>query len=83
MNLLTGGSITVRSIRTALQALAGFTVGLFVTIWAVPGVPEATIQYVTDNALKGLIAGGVSSGVITFAWLKLIEVYRQNQEKAK
>lgn len=57
-----------RGIRTSLQAASGFILGLFTTIWAVPGVPVAVMHYLTNNALALAVAFGISSGVIAFVW---------------
>jgi hypothetical protein len=57
-----------KGIRTALQAIVGALVGLVVVVWAVPGVPEAVIEYATTNLVPLLLAIGIPSGVV--AWLQ-------------
>jgi hypothetical protein len=58
----------VKGIRTALQAIAGVVIGYLVFIWAVPGVPAATINFASTHILPLLIAAGVPSGVVAFVW---------------
>lgn len=58
----------VRGIRTAIQAVIGAFVGLVVTVWAVPGVPEAVGAYLLDNFIPVAIAVGVPSGIAAFVW---------------
>lgn len=55
-----------RGLRTALQAFAGIALGLFTTVWAVEGVPEAVMNYMSDQAL--LLAGtsSVFAGLIGY-----------------
>lgn len=62
----------VKGLRTGLQAVAGFVVGLFVTVWAVPGVPEAVTQYLLDNWAILLASLGLSTGIFAglVAWLQ-------------
>jgi hypothetical protein len=57
-----------KGIRTALQAIVGALVGLVVVVWAVPGVPEAVIDYATTNLVPLLLAIGIPSGIV--AWLQ-------------
>lgn len=57
-----------KGLRTAAQAMVGFIVGLFVYVWAVPGVPEAVINYLSDNWLPLLLATGVPAGAV--AWVQ-------------
>lgn len=58
----------VKGIRTAIQAIIGILVGYVVFIWAVPGVPAATIQYVSSNIVPLLVTAGLPSGLVAFAW---------------
>ncbi len=61
-------SATGRGIKTALQAVVGSLVGLVVTVWAVPGVPEAVFDYVQKNLVQILLMVGIPSGVASFVW---------------
>lgn len=65
---MTNDSALARGIRTAIQAFLGFLVGLFATIWAVPGVPAATLGYLQSNSLQLAIYFGIPAGVVAFAW---------------
>lgn len=53
----------VKGIRTAIQALAAFVVGLFVTVWAVPGVPDAITQYLLAHWMELVASLGLSTGL--------------------
>lgn len=57
-----------KGIRTALQAIVGALIGLIVVVWAVPGVPEAVIEYATTNLVPLLLAVGIPAGLI--AWVQ-------------
>ena len=60
---------TRNSIEVALKALVGFVSGLVVVIWAVPGVQEAVVDYVTKNWMQVALAVGIPSaftGLINF-----------------
>ena len=61
-------SATGRGLKTAVQSIFGFIVGLCVVIWAVPGVPEAIISYVQHNIVQVLLMVGVPSGLTSFVW---------------
>ncbi|MEC5150858.1 hypothetical protein [Cryobacterium sp. GrIS_2_6] len=58
----------VKGIRTAVQAIVGIVIGYIVFIWAVPGVPAATIQYISSNIVPLLVTAGLPSGLVAFAW---------------
>lgn len=61
-----------KGIRTAFQAMAGFVLGLVAYVWAVPGVPEAVVSYLSQNWLPMLLVAGVPAGAV--AWVQnLIE----------
>ena len=62
---------TGKGLRTALQAVVGVLVGLVAVVWAVPGVPEAVTQYLTDNVLQIALIVGVPSGLVAFIQNKL------------
>lgn len=65
-----------RGLRTALQAIIGAFVGLFLAIWAVPGVPEAVTKYISDNLAIVLLTVGVPSGVASYIW----NIFRKDVE---
>jgi hypothetical protein len=58
----------VKGVRTGIQSIIGAVVGLIVVVWAVPGVPEAVVQYLQTYWLPILLAIGVPSGFV--AWLQ-------------
>lgn len=58
----------VKGVRTGIQAMIGSIIGLIAVVWAVPGVPEAVIDYLQVNWLPILLAVGVPSGFV--AWLQ-------------
>lgn len=73
-NILQKDNAAGRGVRTGLQAAIGFVSGLFVVVWAVPGVPEAIGDYVTKNLASFLAMIGIPSamsGVVGFIWSKL------------
>lgn len=60
-----------RGVRTGIQALIGFVVGLIAAVWAVPGVAEAAWTYVTANLTNVLVLVGlpsVATGVVSWIW---------------
>lgn len=60
-----------RGFRTAIQALIGLFVGLVLTVWAVPGVPEAVTSYITSNisVILGIVGiSSASTGVVSWIW---------------
>ncbi len=61
-------SSTGRAIKTFLQALIGFAIGLVLVVWAVPGVPEAVVQYVQNNFVQVLLTAGIPAGITSFVW---------------
>lgn len=61
-------SSTGRALKTAVQAAIGFIVGLFVVVWAVPGVPDAVAAYAKDNLVPVALAFGIPSGIASFVW---------------
>jgi hypothetical protein len=68
MKLPNQDSATGRALKTAAQAAIGFVTGLAFVVWAVPGVPEAVINYVKDNIVQVMIFVGVPSGITSFVW---------------
>lgn len=57
-----------KGVRTAVQAIVGALIGLVVVVWAVPGVPEAVVEYLKSNAVPVLLAIGIPSGIV--AWVQ-------------
>lgn len=57
-----------KGVRTALQAIAGSLIGLVTVVWAVPGVPEAVVEYAQTNWLPILLSIGIPSGLV--AWIQ-------------
>lgn len=57
-----------KGVRTALQAIVGALIGLVLVVWAVPGVPEAVIEYAKTNLVPLLLVIGIPSGFV--AWLQ-------------
>ena len=58
----------VKGVRTGLQSMVGAIIGLIVVVWAVPGVPEAVVNYLQSYWLPILLSIGVPSGFV--AWLQ-------------
>ena len=59
---------TGKGIRTGLQAVIGSLIGLVAVVWAVPGVPEAVVEYAKSNWLPLLLTVGIPSGLV--AWFQ-------------
>lgn len=57
-----------KGVRTALQTIVGALIGLVLVVWAVPGVPEAVIEYAKTNLVPLLLVIGIPSGFV--AWLQ-------------
>lgn len=57
-----------KGVRTALQAIVGALIGLVLVVWAVPGVPEAVVEYATTNLVPLLLVIGLPAGFV--AWLQ-------------
>lgn len=58
-----------KGVRTFIQAVPGFFLGLVLTVWAVPGVKEAVIAYVQTDGLallSLLFSGAVFTGLFSF-----------------
>jgi hypothetical protein len=68
----TNDSALIRGIRTTLQALLAFMVGLVLAVWQVPGVPEAVHTYISNNLPNTLLAFGLplalGTGLVSFLW---------------
>lgn len=57
-----------KGLRTGLQAVIGSLIGLVAVVWAVPGVPEAVVEYAKSSWLPLLLTVGIPSGLV--AWLQ-------------
>jgi hypothetical protein len=60
-----------KGIRTAIQTVAGLVIGLVSVIWAVPGVPEAVVEYVRENALLIVASVSIPSGIVSYLQNKI------------
>lgn len=63
-----------RGLRTFIQAIIGFVVGLALVVWQVDGVPQAVYNYITTNLGGFLLLVGVPAGVtggISYVWNRL------------
>lgn len=65
---LTSNEPFAKGVRTVVQAVLGLVTGLALTVWGVPGVPEAVTKYLTENALQLLSVAGLSAGLISWVW---------------
>lgn len=63
-----------RGIKTAIQAIIGFAVGLILVVWAVPGVPQAVMNYVQQHLIEVLLLVGLPAGITSFVW----NLFRKN-----
>lgn len=70
MRLPEQDSAVGRGLKTTVQAIIGFMIGLVVVVWAVPGVPAAVLQYVQHNWVSIALTFGIPSGVASFVWNK-------------
>jgi uncharacterized membrane protein len=61
-------SAFMRAIRTFVQAMVGFIVGLVMVVWHVAGVPEAVHAYIVGHALQLMLTIGIPAGVASFVW---------------
>jgi len=68
MRLPQRDSATGRGLATVAQAIIGFGIGLFTVVWAVPGVPDAVINYVQGHIVELAIAFGISAGAVSSIW---------------
>ncbi len=76
-NLPSQDSAVGRALKTAVQAAAGFVIGLIITVWAVPGVPDAVADYVQKNIGQALLLVGVPAGLTSLVW----NLLRKNVDK--
>lgn len=58
----------VKGVRTGIQAMIGSIIGLIAVVWAVPGVPEAVVNYAQTYWLPILLSIGIPSGFV--AWVQ-------------
>lgn len=72
MKLPSQDSATGRGLKTALQAVITFIVGLAIVVWKVPGVPQAIFQYASANLVQVVTMIGlpmaVGTGLTSFVW---------------
>lgn len=72
MNLPKQDSATGRGLKTALQAIIGFVIGLSIAVYQVPGVPEIISSYIQKHSLDVVLNIGVptalASGLVSFVW---------------
>lgn len=61
----------VKGVRTGIQAIIGSLIGLVAVVWAVPGVPEAVVEYAKTNWLPILLTIGIPSGIVAWVQNKL------------
>jgi len=80
MKLLTNDSAGARGVRTSLQALVGFFIGLILVIWNTPGVPQNIQNYLQPYELQLLMLIGIptvfGSGFIAF----LLHLWKENNQ---
>lgn len=60
---------SAKGVRSFIQAVPGFFLGLVVTVWAVPGVREAVVAYVQNEGLALLallFSGAAFTGLFSF-----------------
>jgi hypothetical protein len=55
-----------KGVRTAIQTVGGVILGLFTTVWAVDGVPEAVMNYLSTEAIILVGTSSVFAGVIGY-----------------
>ncbi len=58
-------SATGRGLKTALQALVTFFIGLIIVVANVPGVTDAVVAYTKDHIVEVIVAFGVPMTVGT------------------
>lgn len=64
---MTKDSAAQRGVKTALQAIVGFAVGLGLAIWQVPGVPDAIVVYFRNNFVELMLTLGVPTAIASGA----------------
>lgn len=61
-----GDTAVVKGTRVSILAtLSTFVVGFFVTVWNVPGVPDAVIAYLSSNLIQVALGFGIPAGIAT------------------
>lgn len=68
MRLPNQDSAIGRAGKTAIQAVVGFSIGLVIVVWAVPGVPDAVWNYIQGNLVQVLLSVGLPAGVTSLVW---------------
>lgn len=66
--VVTKDSAVSRSVKTLVQTVVGLAIGLAVTVWAVPGVPDAVAHYALNNFIPVALAIGVPSGLTSLIY---------------
>ena len=86
MNNLRGPNIDSaagKGLMTALQSLISFLIGLIVTVYQVPGVPDAIINFTYNHlpevlvniGIPLIIGSGATSFIINYLFRKNIAAY--------
>ncbi len=76
-------SVTYKGLMTALQALIAFLVGLVITVFNVPGVPQAIISFTVNHlpdvlfsvGVPIIVGSGATSFIINYLFRKNIPTY--------
>lgn len=68
MNLPQQDSAVGRSLKTLVQSVSGFIIGLLIVVWTIPGVPQAVTQYTYNHIFEVLVMAGVPSAAISLVW---------------
>jgi small basic protein len=72
VNLPSQDSATGRGMKTAVQAIIGFVVGLAIVVWRVDGVPQVIQNYIATHLLEVIMTIGLpvatSTGIVSFVW---------------
>lgn len=68
MRLPSQDSSTGRALKTAVQAVIGFAIGLLIVVWNVPGVPYAVQNYIQGHIVEVLLAIGLPAGLTSLVW---------------
>lgn len=80
MKLLTNDTAAYRGMRTGIQALVGFVVGLFFVVWNTPGVPQAVQDYLKPYEVELLIWLGIPTVIGAGLFGYLTTLYREKQQ---
>lgn len=80
MNLLFNDSPLWRGVRTSLQALGGFLIGLFWVVWNTPGVPIAVQNYLRPYEMQLLLFLGIPTVLGSGGIAYLITKWREKSK---